>query len=126
MTARALGALALLTGSAVSLVGTHDAAHAEQAYLQAPLGAALYVVMGLAILGYGYARGRRRALWTGGWVFVLTCLALYAVAVVLNIGAVNDTDPDDPVMSSLIDLMLLPVALALIAGGVALRSRSDR
>lgn len=58
-------------------------------------------------------------------MFVLACVVLHAAAVFLNIGDVNVTDPDDPVMAPLGAVVLLPVMLALVAGGVALRRRRD-
>lgn len=97
----------MCAGAAVALLGTYDAAGDH--YLPAPWGAALFVLACAACVAYGYGRGQRRAIWTGAWVSVLAIVVLELIAHALGAGDVGNPDPDDPVMSPVAWLVVLPV-----------------
>lgn len=120
-TTHVAGAIGLAAGSSLALLASYDSASTDHEYLPAPWGALLFVLILIACLGYGYGRGRLRAMWTGAWVSVLAVIMLEVAAVALNAGEVNAIDPNDPVISPVAGLIVLPLLLGLIAAGVGLR-----
>ena len=121
-----VGVLGLAAGSVGALLGTYDSVPSDHQYLPAPWGAVLFVLSLSACVLYGYGRGVRKAVWTAAWMIVMMIAALEVAVHLLDAGAVNDTDPDDPVMSPIADVLLLPLFLGLVAAGVALRQHRRR
>lgn len=120
------GILGLAAGSVVALLGTYDSVPSDHQYLPAPWGAVLFVLALSACVLYGYGRGVGRAVWTAAWVIVLMIAALEITVHLLDAGDVRNPDPDDPVMSPIADIVVLPLFLALVAAGVGLRQWQRR
>lgn len=120
------GMVGLAAGSVVALLGTYDSAPSAHQYLPTPWSTGLFVLALSACVLYGYGRGVRQAVWTAAWVIVLTIAGLEIAARLLGAGDLNNPDPEDPVMSPVVGVVVLPLLLGLVAAGVRVRQRERR